>query len=173
MRKVIRYSLLVFLSVCLPAWPQPYAPGENPAMAMARPPEDSSKVIADRIVTSKIPVLVDFWAPWCSPCRMLGPTIEELKKEYAGKISVMKINVDIHRGLAAYFKISAIPAVFIIANRTVVEYFPGVQSKETYKQAVEKALKSAAAPPVKQPPKNNVKPPSNEEGQSSSSGEAE
>jgi thioredoxin 1 len=104
---------------------------------------DSSQQFADRIVQSKIPILVDFWAPWCGPCRFLGPTIEGLKKEYAGKILVMKINVDIHRGLANYFQISSIPAVFIIANKTVVEYLPGLQPKENYVQAIDKAIASS------------------------------
>lgn len=91
----------------------------------------------------KLPALVDFWAPWCGPCRMLSPTIEELKKEYSGKIAVMKINVDVHRALASYFRISSIPAVFLLANKAVVEYLPGFQPKESYKRAIEKTLASS------------------------------
>ena len=89
---------------------------------------------------------------------MLGPTIEELKKEYGGKIQVIKVNVDIHRGLAAYFRVSSIPAVFIIANKTVVDYLLGCQPKETYKQAIDKVLKGAAVPPVKGTEKTAAKP---------------
>jgi thioredoxin 1 len=136
-----------------------------------RQPTDSSQVIADRIVQSVVPVLVDFWAPWCGPCRMLSPVIEELKKEYSGKIAVIKVNVDIHRNLAAYFKISAIPAVFFIKDKTVVAYLPGLQQKESYKKAIEKMLhdpenkpsgKSSHTSPLK-PPFNAAAPAADDE----------
>ena len=101
---------------------------------------DSSRFFADKIVQSKMPVLIDFWAAWCGPCRFLNPTIDDLKKEYAGKVLVMKVNVDIHRTLAAYFRVSSIPAVFLITNKTVVDYLPGLQPKELYKRALDKVL---------------------------------
>lgn len=112
----------------------------------AKTPTDSSQQIAQRIVDSKIPVLTDFWAPWCMPCRMLTPTINELKKKYHGKIEVIKINIDIHRGIASYFGITAIPAVFLIKNKTVVKMIPGLQSKEAYIEAIEELLKAKVEP---------------------------
>jgi thioredoxin 1 len=124
---------------------------------------DSSQFIADRIVQSKVPVLVDFWAAWCGPCRLLSPTIDELKKEYAGKILVMKVNVDIHRGLSAYFRISSIPAVFIIANRAVVDYLPGLQPKVSYTQAIEKALSNSRKSPKKEKKDTSITQPSGSE----------
>ena len=109
--------------------------------------EDSSQAIADRIVQSKIPVLVDFWAAWCRPCRMLNPIIAELEKKYKRKVLFIKVNVDIHRALSSYFGVSSIPAVFIIHNKSVVKAIPGVQPKETYVDALDEVLKNPPPPP--------------------------
>ncbi|HUI90869.1 MAG TPA: thioredoxin [Chitinivibrionales bacterium] len=110
-------------------------------------PLDSSDILADMIVKSKVPVLVDFWAPWCMPCRMLTPTIEELKKKYAGKIKVMKINVDVQVRIAAYFRVSSIPAVFFIKEKSVVLYIPGLRPKEDYETAIAEVLALKMEPP--------------------------
>jgi thioredoxin 1 len=104
-------------------------------------PFDSSDIIADRIVKSTIPVMLDFWATWCMPCRMLGPTVEELKKKYAGKIKVIKIDVDANKRIAAYFRISSIPAVFFIRDKAVVQLIPGLQDKSVYEKAIAEVLK--------------------------------
>ena len=106
------------------------------------PKADSSQAIADRIVKSEIPVLVDFWASWCMPCRMLNPIIEELEKEYKNRVLFIKVNVDVHRALSAYFKVTSIPAVFIIHKKSVVQAFPGVQPKERYIAALDTMLKT-------------------------------
>lgn len=117
---------------------------------------DSSQIIANEIVKSEIPVLVDFWAPWCAPCRLLNPIIKELEKEFAGKVLFMKVNVDIHRSIAAYFEVHSIPAVFIVNKKVVVKSIPGLQPKEVYANALKEIL---AAPfftkPV--PPKKTDK----------------
>ena len=101
---------------------------------------DSSQEIAQHIVDSEIPVLLDFWASWCKPCHMLDPVIKKIGKKYKGQIEVIKVNVDIHRGLAAYFKIQSIPSVFIVNEKTVVKFLPGVQPEEAYITAVDEVL---------------------------------
>jgi len=104
---------------------------------------DSSQQIADRIVESKIPVLVDFWAGWCMPCKILDPILEEVEKEYKGRVLFMRVNVDAHLGLVQYFQVQAVPTVFIIEDKTVRTALPGVRDKAAYKNALDSALKLA------------------------------
>ncbi|MEW6041511.1 MAG: thioredoxin [Elusimicrobiota bacterium] len=77
------------------------------------------------------PVLVDFWAEWCGPCRMMGTVIEQLAKDFEGKAKVCKINVDENPGPAGNYNIMAIPTICIFKAGQVVERFVGVQSKES------------------------------------------
>jgi len=106
---------------------------------------DSSQQIADLIVKSKIPVFVDFWAVWCGPCKLLNPIVEELEKEFNGKVLFLKVNVDIHKGISNYFQVNAIPAVFILKDKTVVKMFPGLQRKETYAAALNSLIGTHSA----------------------------
>ncbi len=95
------------------------------------------------VVQSPEPVLVDFWAPWCGPCRMLAPVIEELAKEYGGKIRVAKINTDEHPNAAARFKISAIPTLLFFKGGKVLEQLVGVHSKAEIKKTLDSLVASA------------------------------
>ena len=92
------------------------------------------------VVQSLEPVLVDFWAPWCGPCRMLAPIIEELAKEYSGKIKVGKINTDEQPNSASRFKISAIPTLLFFKGGKVVEQLVGVHSKAEIKKTLDSLL---------------------------------
>ncbi len=94
------------------------------------------------VVDSALPVVVDFWAVWCGPCRMIAPAIEQLADEYAGKVVVGKVNVDDQQDLAAQFRINTIPQVYIFKSGQVVERLPGAQPKTAYAAAIEKVLKS-------------------------------
>ena len=89
------------------------------------------------VVQSPEPVLVDFWAPWCGPCRMLTPVIEEISKEYAGKVRVAKINTDEHPNAASRYKISAIPTLLFFKGGKVVEQLVGVHSKAEIKKTLD------------------------------------
>lgn len=89
------------------------------------------------VVASEKPVLVDFWAPWCGPCQMMGPIIEQLAEEVGESFKVGKLNVDENGDTAAKFGIMSIPALKIFKGGQVVKEFVGVQAKETLKKALE------------------------------------
>ena len=84
-------------------------------------------------VLGKGRVLVDFWAGWCMPCKMVAPIIDELAKEYDGRVTVAKVDVDSENALAARYNIVSIPTVILFDNGTEINRFVGVQPKEVYK----------------------------------------
>ena len=94
------------------------------------------------VLDSSIPVMVDFWAPWCSPCRMLGPTIEKLAGEYEGKIKVGKMNTDENQDTPGSLRISAIPTVIVFKDGKEVDRLLGVNTESKYKASLDKLATS-------------------------------
>jgi len=90
------------------------------------------------VLESKIPVLVDFWAEWCMPCRMVTPIVDELAREFEGKIKVGKLNVDENPQTASKYGILSIPTLMIFKNGEAVSRLMGVQPKEVLKSALVK-----------------------------------
>jgi len=90
--------------------------------------------------TSKGTVLVDFWAPWCGPCRAIAPVLEKLSEEYDGKATITKVNTDEHPELAQEFEVMGIPALFILKDGEIVERFTGVQPIAALQEAINKNL---------------------------------
>lgn len=82
-----------------------------------------------QVTNAHLPVLVDFWAPWCAPCRMIGPIIEQIASELHGKVLVGKVNIDENPKISERFQIQAIPAIFIFQNGQVKEQMVGLSSK--------------------------------------------
>lgn len=92
------------------------------------------------VIRSGQPVLVDFWAEWCMPCRMLGPTIDEIADEYAGKVKVGKVDTDANRDVSVKFNISAIPTILLFKDGQVKQKFVGLTKKADFKAAIDAAL---------------------------------
>lgn len=87
---------------------------------------DTVNFVSDVIeVSRRVPVIVDFWAPWCNPCRTLGPVLEKLVRQFGGKVRMVKVNVDDNQKLASQLKVSSIPAVFAFKNGALVDRFVG------------------------------------------------
>ena len=89
------------------------------------------------VLQSKVPVLVDFWAEWCGPCRMISPLLEQIATDHAGKVLVGKVNVDQEQALASQYGIQSIPAFFIFKKGQVAEQFVGAQHS---RQSIEAKL---------------------------------
>jgi thioredoxin 1 len=91
----------------------------------------------EEVLKSGEPVLVDFWAEWCMPCRMLAPTIEKLAKDYSGKVKVGKVDTDSNRDISVKYGISAIPTVILFKNGQVAQKFVGLRKENEFKEALD------------------------------------
>ena len=89
---------------------------------------------------STMPVVVDFWAPWCGPCKVVSPIIEELAGEFEGKVKVGKLNVDENQVMASEYGIMSIPSIVIFKNGKPVKTMIGAQSKENFKKGIEETI---------------------------------
>ncbi|PKG43610.1 thioredoxin [Psychroflexus sp. MES1-P1E] len=102
--------------------------------------EITDKDFQEKVLESDLPVLVDFWAAWCGPCRMVGPIIDELNTEYEGKAVIAKMDVDQNQEFAAKYGVRNIPTVLFFKNGEMVNRQVGVAQKETYKEAIDNLL---------------------------------
>jgi len=102
--------------------------------------EVTSEQWKQQVLNSDKPVFVDFWAEWCGPCRMISPIVEELSKEYEGKVNFVKVNVDQNRDLASKYNILSIPTLAIFRNGEVVAQAAGASSKESIRNYIDKNI---------------------------------
>ena len=108
-------------------------------MASENVKEFTDQNFETEVLKSNQPVLVDFWAEWCMPCRMLTPTIEKIAKDYVGKVKVGKVDTDANRDISVKYGINAIPTVILFKNGQVAQKFVGLRQERDFRDALDAA----------------------------------
>ena len=98
---------------------------------------------ASEVMKSAVPVLVDFWAPWCGPCRSMAPIIDDLAKEFEGKVKVGKVNVDENRNLAGSFGVMSIPTLIFFKDGKKIDQFVGYTAKSTLVKKIDSLVEGS------------------------------
>jgi thioredoxin 1 len=109
---------------------------------MAKPEEINDSQFESEVLKAEVPVLVDFWAPWCGPCRMVGPIVEELAEEYGERVKFLKMNTDDNTKTASHYSIRAIPTLLVFRGGQPVGQVIGFRPKSDLKKVIDQALSS-------------------------------
>lgn len=109
-------------------------------MAGAHTLEFTDANFEESVLQSPQPVLVDFWATWCGPCKALAPVVDELATEYNGKVKVGKVDTDANQGVSVRFSVSAIPTIMVFNKGEIVQKFVGLRGKKDFQAVLEKLI---------------------------------
>lgn len=136
-----------------PPAPAEESPEEQPKQAVvdSKPVVVTDKTFQKEVIDYHLPVLVDFWAEWCGPCRMVAPVLDKLAKEFAGQIRIAKVNVDENPGLSQTFRIQSIPTLMMVKSRTIVFSQPGALPEPTLRDLIQQLIKLEVPPQAPQP----------------------
>ena len=107
---------------------------------MSKPVEIEEATFDESVIKANVPVLVDFWAPWCGPCRMVAPVVEELAEEYDGKVDFVKINVDDNPKVTSQYGVMSIPTLILFKDGKPVSNIVGFRPKDELKKSLDAAL---------------------------------
>lgn len=107
---------------------------------MSHLPEFSDSNFSQEVLSSSIPVVVDFWAEWCGPCKMLTPIVEQLAAEYDGKVKIGKLNVDNSPAMASKYGVTSIPTILFVKGGNVVDQHVGLLGKAPLKAKIDRLL---------------------------------
>src|SRR2546423_14842716 len=107
-------------------------------MATVNVTSTTKDTFAEEVLNASTPVLVDFWAEWCGPCKMLSPILDELAEEYQGRVKIVKVNIDQEQALAAEYGVRAIPTLLLFTQGQVADQIVGLRSKRDLKASFEK-----------------------------------
>ncbi len=119
----------------------------------------SDEMFEKAVLQSALPVVVDFWAPWCGPCRMVAPVLEQMAKDYAGKMIVAKVNTDDHPQWAMHYGVQGIPTMLFVAGGQIVDRIVGAVPAPIIKQHLDIVLANAASQPAQENPSAQEKQP--------------
>ncbi|MCC6803727.1 MAG: thioredoxin [Anaerolineae bacterium] len=112
----------------------------NQPTVLNKPVTVTDATFEQEVLNSDLPVLVDFWAAWCGPCRMVAPVLEKLAGEFAGQIKIAKVDVDANPGLSQAFRIQSIPNLMIVKQRTMIFNQPGALPEAALRDLIQQAI---------------------------------